>query len=173
MPVLKFLAVESCQSRAESALIYSGKVPNLRVQTRNCEMRKMMSLNCSICLMPIFGVGKVIEFGLQRRSSPSTWMFVLSFLFFWFHGFWRTFEAGCVPSIMSQPKSRIATRSNAWIRRARFQSCLLIEIENSLEMALSKAKSGSTWQSHFLVVWNLATCSKYEALYIAQVNQSL
>ena len=39
-----------------------------------------------------------------------------------------------------------------------------IEIENSLEMALSKAKSGSAWQSPFLAVWNLATCSKHEAL---------
>ena len=41
-----------------------------------------------------------------------------------------------------------------------------IEIESSLEMTLSKAKSGSAWQSHF---W---TCSKHEALYITQVNQS-
>ena len=49
-----------------------------------------------------------------------------------------------------------------------------IEIENSLEMALSKAKSGSAWQSHFWqAVWNLATCSKHdEALYITQINQS-
>ena len=44
-----------------------------------------------------------------------------------------------------------------------------IEIENSLEMALSKAKSGSAWQSHF---WQCGTCSKHEALYITQVNQS-
>ena len=29
-----------------------------------------------------------------------------------------------------------------------------IEIENSLEMALSKAKSGSAWQSHF---WQCGT----------------
>ena len=35
-----------------------------------------------------------------------------------------------------------------------------IEIENSLEMALSKAKSGRV-AIPFLAVWNLATCSKH------------
>ena len=34
-----------------------------------------------------------------------------------------------------------------------------IEIENSLEMALSKAKSGSAWQSHF---WQLEPCDLLE-----------
>jgi len=37
---------------------------------RKRKMRKMMSLNCSICLMPISGVEKVMEFGLPKRSSP-------------------------------------------------------------------------------------------------------
>ena len=34
-----------------------------------------------------------------------------------------------------------------------------IEIENSLEMALSKAKSGSAWQSHF---WQCGTVDLLE-----------
>ena len=56
---------------------------------------------------------------------------------------------------MSQPKNRVATRSHVWIWRARFWSCLLLkEIENRLRMALSKAKNGSAWQSHF---WQCGT----------------
>ena len=39
---------------------------------RNRKMRKMMSLNCSICSMPVFGVGKDIEFGLRKGPPPST-----------------------------------------------------------------------------------------------------
>ena len=38
---------------------------------RNRKMRKMMSLNCSICSMPVFGVGKDIEFGLRKGAPPS------------------------------------------------------------------------------------------------------
>ena len=56
---------------------------------RNRKMRKMMSLNCSICLMPIFGVGKVYRIWTPKGGPPqfSTWMFVSSFLPFvvsWF-----------------------------------------------------------------------------------------
>ena len=39
---------------------------------RNRKMRKMMSLNCSICSMPVFGVGKDIEFGLRKGGPPSS-----------------------------------------------------------------------------------------------------
>ena len=93
----------------------------------------------------------------------------------WFHGFWQTFEAaGCVQSVMSQPqKQDCHTLQRVDLARPFLVSpAIKIEIENSLEMALSKAKSGSAWQSHFLAVWNLATCSKHEALYITQINQS-
>ena len=34
------------------------------------KMRKMMSLNCSICLMPIFGVGKVYRIWTPRGGPP-------------------------------------------------------------------------------------------------------
>ena len=37
---------------------------------RNRKMRKMMSLNCSICLMPIFGVGKVYRIWTPKGGSP-------------------------------------------------------------------------------------------------------
>ena len=37
-----------------------------------------------------------------------------------------------------------------------------IEIENSLEMALSKAKSGSAWQSHFWQCGNVEPCDLLE-----------
>ena len=90
----------------------------------------------------------------------------------WFHGFWRTFgAAGCVPSVMSQPqKQDCHTLQRVDLARPFLVSpAIKIEIENSLEMALSKAKSGSAWQSHF---WQCGTCSKHEALYITQVNQS-
>ena len=90
----------------------------------------------------------------------------------WFHGFWRTFgAAGCVPSVMSQPqKQDCHTLQRVDLARPFLVSpAIKIEFENSLEMALSKAKSGSAWQSHF---WQCGTCSKHEALYITQVNQS-
>ena len=38
---------------------------------RNRKMRKMMSLNCSICLMPIFGVGKVYRIWTPKGGPPS------------------------------------------------------------------------------------------------------
>ena len=85
-----------------------------------------------------FWVGKVIEFGLPKGSPQfSTWMFVSSFCLLWFHGFWRTFEAaGCVPSVMSQPQNRIATRSNAWmaaLRPARYTKLYITEEARTCE----------------------------------------
>ena len=126
---------------------------------RNRNMRKMMSLNCSICLMPIFGVGKYIEFGLPKAVFPSSARGCLCHpsCLLWFHVFWRTFEAaGCVPSVMSQPqKQDCHTLQRVDLARPFLVSpAIKIEIENSLEMALSKAKSGSAWQSHF---WQCGT----------------
>ena len=40
------------------------------LSARNCKMRKMMSLNCSICLMPIFGVGKVYRIWTPKGGPP-------------------------------------------------------------------------------------------------------
>ena len=37
---------------------------------RNRKMRKMMSLSCSICLMPIFGVGKVYRIWTPKGGPP-------------------------------------------------------------------------------------------------------
>ena len=37
---------------------------------RNRKMRKMMSLNCSIGLMPIFGVGKVYRIWTPKGGPP-------------------------------------------------------------------------------------------------------
>ena len=37
---------------------------------RKRKMRKMMSLNCSICLMPIFGVGKVYRIWTPKGGPP-------------------------------------------------------------------------------------------------------
>ena len=126
---------------------------------RNRKMRKMMSLNCSICSMPVFGVGKDIEFGLRKGGPPSSACGCLCHPScpLWFHGSWRTFEAaGCVPSVMSQPQKQDCHT----LQRVDFARPFLVspaikkDIENSLEMALSKAKSGSAWQSHF---WQCGT----------------
>ena len=35
------------------------------------KMRKMMSLHCSICLMPVFGLERYIEFGRPKAALPS------------------------------------------------------------------------------------------------------
>ena len=126
---------------------------------RNRNMRKMMSLNCSICLMPIFGLERYIEFGLPKAVLPSSARGCLCHpsCLLWFHVFWRTFEAaGCVPSVMSQPqKQDCHTLQRVDLARPFLVSpAIKIEIENSLEMALSKAKSGSAWQSHF---WQCGT----------------
>ena len=37
---------------------------------RNRKMRKMMSLNCSICLMPIFGFGMVYGIWTPKGGPP-------------------------------------------------------------------------------------------------------
>ena len=111
-------------------------------------MRKMMSLNCSICLMPIFGVGKVYEFGLPKAVLPSSARGCLCHpsCLLWFHGFWRTFEAaGCVPSVMSQPqKQDCHTLQRVDLARPFLVSpAIKIEIENSLEMAPKRKARGN------------------------------
>ena len=40
---------------------------------RNRKMRKMMSLNCSICLMGIFGVAKVYRIWTPKGGPPQYW----------------------------------------------------------------------------------------------------
>ena len=117
-------------------------------------MRKMMSLNCSICLMPVFGAGKVYRIWTPKGGPPqfSTWMFVSSFLPFVVSSFGWTFEAAeGVPSVMLQPqKQGCHTLQRVDLARPFLVSpAIKIEIGNSLAMALSKAKSGSAWQSHF------------------------
>ena len=83
VPVLISLVAESCRSRAESVHLLKPylqwgkdwKSSNFMTpddSARNRKMRKMMSLNCSICSMPVFGVGKDIEFGLRKGGPPST-----------------------------------------------------------------------------------------------------
>ena len=93
-----------------------------------------------------------------QRNCSERGCFVSSFLpFVVFMFFWRTFEAaGCVPSVMSQPqKQDCHTLQRVDLARPFLVSpATKIEIENSLEMALFKAKSGSAWQSHF---WQCGT----------------
>ena len=102
---------------------------------------------------------RYIEFGLPKAVLPSSARGCLCHpsCLLWFHGFWRTFEAaGCVPSVMSQPRKQDChTLQRVDLARPFLVSpATKIEIENSLEMALSKAKSGSAWQSHF---WQCGT----------------
>ena len=120
VPVLMSLAAESCRSRAESVHLLkpylqwgkgwkSSNFVTPDDSARNRNMRKMMSLNCSICLMPIFGLERYIEFGLPKAVLPSSARGCLCHpsCLLWFHVFWRTFEAaGCVPSVMSQPQKQ-------------------------------------------------------------------
>ena len=61
-------------------------------------------------------------------------------------------QLGAFRASYRNPKNRVATRSNAWIWRARFWS-RLIEMKKK-HLALSKAKSGGAWQSHF---WQCGT----------------
>ena len=108
---------------------------------------------------PFLGLEKYIEFGLPKAVLPSSARGCLCHpsCLLWFHVFWRTFEAaGCVPSVISQPqKHDCHTLQRVDLARPFLVSpAIKIEIENSLEMALSKAKSGSAWQSHF---WQCGT----------------
>ena len=100
-----------------------------------------------------------MEFGLPKAVLPSSARGYLCHpsCLLWFHGFWRTFEAaGCVPSVMSQPqKQDCHTLQRVDLARPFLVSpAIQIEIENSFAMALSKAKGGSAWQSHF---WQCGT----------------
>ena len=116
-----------------------------------------------------------VGFCLSSKLSTqqfSTWMFVSCL--FWFHGFWRTFEAaGCVPSVMSQPQKKDChTLQRVDLARPFLVlPAIKIEIENNLKMVLSRAKSGSAWQCHF---GSVEPCDLLEtrSSYITQVNQS-
>ena len=81
VPVLMSLAAESGRSRAESVHLLKpylqwgkgSKSSNFVTPDdsgRNRKMRKMMSLNSSICLMPIFGVGKVYRIWTPKGGPP-------------------------------------------------------------------------------------------------------
>ena len=48
------------------------------VSARNRNMRKMMSLNCSICLMPIFGVGKVYRIWTPKGGPPQYCVIIIA-----------------------------------------------------------------------------------------------
>ena len=122
---------------------------------------------------------RYIEFGLPKGVLPSSARGCLCHpsCLLWFHGFWRTFEAaGCVPSVMSQPqKQDCHTLQRVDLARPFLVSLAIkIEIENSLEMALSKAKSGSAWQSHFWQCGTLRPARNTKLFFfsITQVNQS-
>ena len=142
------------------------------------KMRKMMSLNSSICLMPISGLERYTEFGLPKAVLPSSARGCLCHpsCLLWFHGFWQTFEAaGYVQNVMSQPqKQNCHTLQRVDLARPFLVSpAIKIEIENSLEMALSEAKSGSAWQSHFWQCGTLRPARNTKLFkYITQVKQS-
>ena len=79
VPVLISLVAESCQSRAESVHLPAEtsfttgkelKEFQLCDSRRLRKMRKMMSLNCSICLMPVFGAGKVYRIWTPKGGPP-------------------------------------------------------------------------------------------------------
>ena len=76
-------------------------------------------------------------------------------------------QLGAFRASYRNPKNRVATRSNAWIWRARFWS-RLIEMKKK---TFGPVQSEKRWRVAipFLAVWNLATCSKHEALCITQV----
>ena len=167
VPVLMSLAAESCRSRAESVHLLKPylqwgkgwKNSNFVTPDDSARNRKMMSLNCSICLMPIFGVGKVYRIWTPKGGPPqfSTWMFVSSFLSFVVSWFLSNFWSSWVRSErhVAIQKQDCHTLQRVDLARPFLVSpAIKIEIENSLEMALSKAKSGSAWQSHF---WQCGT----------------
>ena len=131
---------------------------------RHRKMRKIMSLNSSICLMLIFGAGKVYT---QRRSSPVQHVCHPSCLL-WFHGFCQTFQAaGCVQSVKEGQSSQSWTCSIFSMPRILIQALtgqnrlslkrLFLETRSSLHYA-SKAKLvlfkqqafNATGEDHFL-----------------------
>ena len=148
-----------CRSRAESVHLLkpylqwgkgwkSSNFVTPDDSARNCKMRKMMSLNSSICLMPIFGVGKAYRIWTPKGGPPqfSTWMFVSSFLPFVVSWFLANFWSSWVRSEhhVATPKQDCHTLQRVDLARPFLVlPAIKIEIENSPEMALSKAKSGS------------------------------
>ena len=109
--------------------------------------------------MPVFGVGKVYRIWTPEGGPPqfSTWMFVSSFLPFvvslFLVNFWNSWG---LPSVMSQPQKQGCHTLQRVDLACPFlvSPAIKIDIEKSLGMALSKAKSGSAWQSHF---WQCGT----------------
>ena len=104
------------------------------------------------------GVGKVYRIWTPKAVLPSSAHGCLChpYCLLWLIVFGELLKLGAFRASCRNPKNRVAIRSNLWIWCARFWSRLLlkVEIENSLGMALSTAKSGSAWQSHF---WQCGT----------------
>ena len=122
-------------------------------------MRKMISLNCSICSMTFLGLERYIEFGLPKAVLASSAHRCLSFLPFFF-GLIVSGELlkqlGTFRALCRNPKKQgCHTLQRVDLARPFLVSpAIESAIENSLEMALTKAKSGSTWQSYF---WQCGT----------------
>ena len=104
------------------------------------------------------GLEMYIDFGLPKVVLPSSAHGCLChpFWLLWSH-YSGTFEAaGGVLSVISQPQKQgcHTLQRVDLVRLFLVSPAIKIEIENSLGMALSKAKSGSAWQSHF---WQCGT----------------
>ena len=84
----------------------------------------------SICLMPILGLERYTEFGLPKAVLPvqhvDVCVILPAFCGFMVSGKLLK-QLGAFRASCRNPKNRIATRSNAWIWRARFWSRLLLK----------------------------------------------
>ena len=149
-----------------------------RLRKKPRDAQDDVTLNSSICLMPIFGFGKVCRIWTPKGGPLqfSTWMFVSSFLPFVVSCFLANFSSSWVRSErhVAIPKQDCHTLQRVDLARPFLVSpAIKIEIENSLEMTLSKAKSGSVWQSRFWQCGTLRPARNTKLFtYITQVKQS-
>ena len=144
---------------------------------KRANIRKQWHGECQqtcFIMAPKTGPKKVVKTWLRYMDfgSPSAAHGCLchSFWLLWSVNFWSSWRRS--ERHVATPKTGLPHAPTCRFGAHVFGlACLKIDIENSLGMALSKAKSGRAWQSHF---WNCGTlqgCSRHEALRMTQVDQ--
>ena len=156
VPVLMSLAAESCRSRAESVHLLkpylqwgkgwkSSNFVTPDDSARNRKMRKMMSLNCSICLMPIFGLGKVYRIWTPKAVLPS-----------------------CVESLLLKQNPTLIYLRN--VKSFVFRAGRKVPRFHTAKMGLPRATTFRFGQGHFEAVFNFYFNSRRDQKWARQIH---
>ena len=154
---------DACRSRAESVHLLkpylqwgkgwkSSNFVTPDDSARNRKMRKMMSLNSSICLMPIWG-WKGIQKTVLPSSARDVCVILPAFCGFMVSGKLLK-QLGAFRASCRNPKNRIATRSKGLLSEcgviaiSLYPTCtttMFLHVQSNLLVAFSPMKLGACW----------------------------